>query len=200
MTSINSLRTQLTNDTSISPFQINVRATILMHLATDPQPENEVLITHLREDLPVEVLYDQEIIRGPSTLYRVLRDYLVFNGLQYAQHEGSNRIVMGLLGILYESEADKKKAYDAVMNCPTSASVAETSAGAMASTVRGAANPELRNGGNISHASSHLDTEMRRIAHHIAQRFKSDEKFSGKLGEDLNEAITSTLMLQMTMS
>ena len=30
---------------------------------------------------------------------------------------------------------------------------------------------------------------MRRIAHNIALRFRNDDKFSGKLGEDLNEAI-----------
>ena len=189
MTSINSLRTQLTNYTPISPHQINVRATILMHLSADPQPPNEVLITRLREDLPVEVLYDQENIRGPSTLYRILRDYLVLNGLEYSQHEGSNRIVMGLPATLYESEAEKMKAYEAVSSCTTSASVAETSVGAMAGSVRGAAISDLRNNGHASSASSHQDNEMRRIAHSIALRFRSDDKFSGKLGKDLNEAI-----------
>ena len=79
MTSVNSLRTQLTNYTPISPSQINVRATILMHLSADSQPSSEVLITRLREDLPAQVLYDKENITGPSTLYRILRDYLVLN-------------------------------------------------------------------------------------------------------------------------
>ena len=159
-----------------------------MHLSADPQPPSEVLITRLREDLPVEVLYDLEYIRGPSTLYRILRDYLVFNGLQCSQHEGSNRIVMGLPATLYDSEADKSKAYEAVASCATAASVAETSAGAMAGPVRGTANSELRSNGNASSASSHHDNETRRIAHSIALRLRSEDKFSGKLGEDLNEA------------
>ena len=59
----------------------------------------------------------------------------------------------------------------------------------MAGPVRGATISELRNNGNASSASSHHENEMRRIAHSIALRFRNDDKFSGKLGEDLNEAI-----------
>ena len=106
-----------------------------MHLSADPQPSSEDLIPRLREDLPAEVLYDQENIRGPSTLNRILRDFLVLNGLEYSQREGSNRIVMRLPATLYESEADKNKAYEAVLISASTASIAETSAGGMAGPV-----------------------------------------------------------------
>ena len=149
-----------------------------MHLSADPQPPSEVLIKRLRQDLTVEVLYDQENVRGPSTLYRTLRDYVVLNGLEYSHHGVNNRIIMGQPATLYESEADKSKAYESVASCATSASVAETSAGAMASPVRGTSNSELRSNGNASSASSHDDIEMRRIAHSIALRFRSEAKLA----------------------
>ena len=96
---------------------------------------------------------------------------------------------MGFPAIVFESKADKNKAYEAVLICTSTASVAEKSPGGMAGPVRGAASSEIRNNGNVSSTSSHQDNEMRRIAYSIALRFRSDDKFSGKLGEDLSEAI-----------
>ena len=159
-----------------------------MHLSADPQPPSEVLITRLRDELQVEVLYDQENIRGPSTLYRILRDHLALNALEYSQHEGINCIVLELPATLYESEIDNGRAYEAVACCVTTASVAATSAGAMAGPVRVVASLELRNNGNVSSSSSHQHNEMRRTSHRIALRFRSEDKFSGIFGEDLNEA------------
>lgn len=59
----------------------------------ESQPESEEGISCLQEDLPPSVLYCPELSNGPSTLYRLLKDYLALNGVPYNPHPSVRRII-----------------------------------------------------------------------------------------------------------
>lgn len=50
----------------------------------------------LWNDFPPQILFHQDIILGPSALYRLLCDYPVLNGSKYEQRPDTTRIVISL--------------------------------------------------------------------------------------------------------
>lgn len=63
--------------------QPDTKAALATVISYDPQSSNEDCVNNLRGDLPLEVLYSSELLKGPTALFRVLRDYLTGKGLQY---------------------------------------------------------------------------------------------------------------------
>ena len=81
MATLNGIRDALSSYDPRSMMQCDVKATIALHVMTEPQPDPNVCVSNLRADLPPEVLYAREMLRGPTVLYRPIRDYLVVKGL-----------------------------------------------------------------------------------------------------------------------
>ena len=107
MATLNGIRDALNAYDPRSMIQYDVKATLGIHVLAEPQPESDVCIGNLREDLPPEVLYSKEMLRGPTVLYRLIRDYLVVKGLTYTPHLTTNRISHGLVNMIYVDNSDR---------------------------------------------------------------------------------------------
>jgi len=98
---------------------------------------------------------------------------LLLKDLSYSQHESSQRVVWGLVGMFYTSEQEQTEAYQHLAQ-----HFAPTQSSSNTSSVP------------ITESFSSND-QSRRIAHSMATRFKSTDKFNGKLGEDIGEFINN---------
>ena len=168
------IREQLQEYNPVRSAIKDVKAAIALIVCADPQPGDENCVMQLREDLPPGTLYSQEMVNGPTTLYRLLRDYLVLKGCHYQQHPESNRISFGLPGTLYDNQVDRDIALQALRNAR--------------STITSNNQPEVVNNSRVTTMHEEPST---RVAHNMAVRFKGYEKFSGKMGEDLEEHINN---------
>lgn len=55
---------------------------LTLFVEAEPQLINAELISGLKEDVLVEMQFKPDILQGPFTLYRILRDYLVLKGFE----------------------------------------------------------------------------------------------------------------------
>jgi hypothetical protein len=149
--------------------QTEIKAVLAVYINAEPQiPDGECI--RLREDLPPSLLYSGKAVSGATILHRLLRNYLQLKGLFYTQSTESTRITYGLITMLYESQSDCDTALTLMRNAQPSTSDTVSSGSAV---------------NNITHAYSSEPSS--KIAHSMATRFKADQNFSGKLGEDLTE-------------
>ena len=85
----------------------DLKAALETNICIDPQPTNEEALENLQEDITVDTLYNEEILSGPTTLFRVLRDYLVHIGIPYKQHPKKNLLSLGIaLTFFYGEEQE----------------------------------------------------------------------------------------------
>lgn len=172
MVTLEAIRANLEGYRPSSSAQADVKAALATIIVQDPQPPAEDCIDALRDDLPPEVLYSKELLKGPTTLFRILRDYLTVKGLHYTAHARSNRIAYGLVDMFFTDIPDR-----IVANANLSASHSASTS------------PSINNSNQSSQPqSSHLSLDSK-IAHNIASRFKREERYSGKIGEDIKEVI-----------
>ncbi len=157
----------------------DVKSTLLSILKDDPQPSPDECITRVREELPVETLYDPDLLSGPATLFRILRDYLIIKEFVYQRDPSDVKIYMGLLFSFYNTPEEQNYARGVIrmLRRPILAEPAnETS--------------EPGSPGTKYHFitdHSRREDDERKTAHNMALRFKSDDKFSGKTGETIEE-------------
>ena len=168
MATLNGIRDALNAYDPRSIIQCDVKATLSIHVSADPQPDPDVCISNLREDLPPEVLYAKEMLRGPTVLYRLIRDYLVVKGLAYTPHPTSNRISHGLVNMIYVDNTDRILANQSLISPP----------------------PGSTQGSQQSFPQTN-EAPNSKIAHNISSRFKKDDRYTGKIGEDIQEAINN---------
>lgn len=71
-------------------------------------PDNEI-VKSLQIDLPSEMLYSSEMLKAPTSLYRIHKDFLVENCLPYNPHPNIGRISHALLETLYTDEWSREK-------------------------------------------------------------------------------------------
>lgn len=171
MVTLEVIRATLAGYRPSSSAQADVKAALATIISQDPQPSNEECINTLRDDLPPEVLYSTELLKGPTTLFRILRDYLAVKGLTYSPHPRSNRIAYGLVDMFFTDVPDR-----IIANANLSANHSSSTS------------PSVNHSNQSSQPTSHLGMDSK-IAHNIASRFKREERYSGKIGEDINEVI-----------
>jgi hypothetical protein len=147
---------------------------LAVYLNADPQMSDAECIAGLREDLPPSLLYSWKSTGGTTILHRLIRNYLQIKGAVYTQSTESNRITFGLVPMIYDSQIDQDAASTLLRSFTQSISD-------NASTGTG--------GGSMNIPRS--SEPVSRIAHSMATRFKTDQKFTGKLGEDLTEHINN---------
>ena len=171
MVTLEVIRATLDGYSPSSSVQADIKAALATVVSRDPQPSNEECINTLRDDLPHEFLYSTELLKGSTTLFRILRDYLVVKGLQYTPHPRSNRIAYGLVDIFFTDVP-----YRIIANANLSAYHSSSTS------------PSVNHGNQSSQPSSHLSMDSK-IAHNIASRFKREERYFGRIGEDINEVV-----------
>lgn len=62
------------------------KAALNIFINRDPQLGSEETTIDLRNELTVDLLFSNEIIRGPNTLFQILREYSVLKGFKYKRH------------------------------------------------------------------------------------------------------------------
>ena len=176
MPTLDNLRSQIVAYEPVSFAHKEFKAAVAAIMNSDPQPSNEECIQRVREEIPVECMFSRMNLTGPTTIYRILRDYLVLNGFQYSAHpQTSHRAIsMGIAHSLLEYDEDKNVAYQ---NWATRVGHPDNS-----HTTNNDGNHQGRNQNGM---------EERHIAHNLSNRFRKDDKFTGKLGEDIDEFIAN---------
>lgn len=61
----------------LSTHQADLKGVLEVTISREHQPPDEETVEELRVDLCVELLYTTELLKGPNTLFRILRDFLV---------------------------------------------------------------------------------------------------------------------------
>lgn len=96
-TQLASLKTILNGFEPYSVAGKELKSVLSLYMNMTPQPEKGQIISGLQDALPVETLFHHDIIRGPTVLYKVLRDYLVLQGHTYTAYPGKITLAMVLL-------------------------------------------------------------------------------------------------------
>jgi hypothetical protein len=178
MTSLASIRSQLAAYEPATNVQIGIKSALAMFVNAEPQLENDECISGIREDLPPNVLYSPDALQGPATLHRLLRHYLQLKNAVYTQHPENNRIIFGLISMIYNNESDCEVALNYLRSQRTSSN--------QSSIFQSSLEDGVQNALSIGEKSAG------RIAHNMATRFKlADDKFSGKLDENLTEYLNN---------
>lgn len=72
----------------------------------NPQPEKCKVISGLQEALPVETIYQNEVISCPTIVHRALCDYLVLNGHTYTMYSETNKLTYGIASSFFTDPED----------------------------------------------------------------------------------------------
>ena len=164
MVTLKAIKAALNGYRPSSSLQADTKATLVTVITQDPQHSNEEFINTLRDDLPPEVLYSTELLKGPTTLFHFLRDYLTVKCLDNSPHPRSNSISYGLVDMSFTDIPDRIIA-DANLS---ESHTASTSPSVNQSNQSG---PQIPHPGNDS-----------RIAHNIASDSREKSAIPVELG------------------
>jgi hypothetical protein len=90
----------------------SVKIAIGQYVNADPQLGPVEIKQGLSEDLPPSVLYSDEMLSESHVIYRILRDFFERTGAStYSPHANSNRIVWGIVKMIYTDTDDQEDAY-----------------------------------------------------------------------------------------
>lgn len=128
-------------------------------------------LSYLNGDLPLAFLYSQEIRKGPTTLFKVLRDWMILKGDIYKPWKETNNIpAVQLIGLFKDGD-------DKYMESENFYSSKESS-----------------RKDSCSSETPHTDINYGKImAHNISSRFRQRECFTGKLVEYKSEYIWNNI-------
>ena len=174
---LNAIQKDLASYDPYSSAHRELKAVLSYIINSDKQPRDNVeLMERLGQELPAEVLFSRENMSGPTTLFRIFRDYLVHHGFTYRKHPDSNRIISGLIHC-YLGDADNALALENyVKNSSHGTSERVT-------TIVEKKTEEQR-GPRFKDDEVH---DERRLVESISKRIDRDKKFSGKIGEDISQ-------------
>lgn len=88
---------------------INVKAALQFWVNSDPLTSTGECILGLNENGSVEIVFHNDFVHGPTTLYHLVRNYLVLKGFVYEMQAGTNRFPNEIAYILLDIEEDKVK-------------------------------------------------------------------------------------------
>ena len=152
----------------------------------DPQMSNEECIKCLRKYFPPNVLYNPDALRGPHLFHRIFRDFIVLKGITYRQGTLSNRTVHGVPGSFYDTAENKDQAINFISYITNVTHQVRTEGGQVSPQSTPSSNTTIHERHNASIVES-------KMSHNVATHIKSDDKFSGKLDENLKEYISNYL-------
>lgn len=157
--------------------QQRIKARLEVYVNAEPQLEPEEIVSSIREEFPPEILYSKGALSENHAIYTILRDYLVQNNMPYIPLPHKNRVIFGLANSLYDNQEDKDTA---VRHC------------------KGQFNQQPIDVHGDNQARYHDSNRQRttesnqvKLANHMSNRFKENDKYNGKLGENLSEAISN---------
>lgn len=88
-----SLRKSIAEFVLARGWSTNFTALLQMFTNMEPQVFNKISIIGLHEVLSVKKGFCDESTRDPTSLFRLLRNYLELKEFKYRQHSGNNKIM-----------------------------------------------------------------------------------------------------------
>ena len=79
MPTLENLKTMLNGYDALGIQSKELKSALLLYMKMSPQLEKTEVVISLRDDLPAETLSHRNIVSGPASLYKILRDYLELN-------------------------------------------------------------------------------------------------------------------------
>lgn len=177
MTSLASIQKSLSEHNPTSTISAECKAALSYYVHADPQLSDGEFIEELQQKLPVELLYCDKLLRGPTAIYRIVGGYLVVKGFNYEMAPGSNWLTRGLAKCFFNDKEDKQYAFRCLDNLRNSGHQPD------------AANPAAPQAAVILENNDLFDKN--KAAHDILQRFKKESLFTGKLGENISQFLAS---------
>ena len=166
---LSSIKTLLNGFEPQSVVGKEVKATLSLYINLEPQLSKAEVIAGLKEALPAEILFHNDVINGPTILFKILRDYLLLQDFTYTPYPNQIRISWGIANSFFDDRDDKELAI------------------ARLNSLRGNPRPPHPTP-SPSPSPNNIEEKERKLAHNISQRFKNvDDRFQGKSGEDIEE-------------
>lgn len=165
---------ELNGFTAVARIELEaIRDSVLVLITQDdPALTHGQVLTALREDISPAMLYSQEVLRGPHTIHRILRNLLSVLGEEYQQHPQSNRVAWGLPAQFFESEEDRNECYR---------QLERADGGAV-----GGAGVAVQQGGH-----QHIG-DAAKVVQAISMKFRmTKDKFEGKLGQSYDDVMAT---------
>lgn len=137
------------------------------------------IINALRKDMQPHLLYHPDVSSGRTTTYQFSKDYMELNDVSYTVHTSVCRASGGLVNMIYLEEADKSRTFALSENPSTSISTT------------------LPLTFYVRIYSSYFNHRLQRrlkgtkLVHGITKQLKKEDRFTGKIGEDVNEYIAN---------
>lgn len=148
-------------------FKEYMEATIYL----DPQPNDEDCIRLRQEDFLMQVMYNKEILRSTTIVFIILIEYLELKCLTYHSHSDTNRVKFGLIYMFLTREDEKQEDNSIYFACRTSQTDSTT-----------------QSSNNPTHFKKHQNGNDGGL-NHLCNSFQKDERFTGRIVEDINEWI-----------
>lgn len=89
------------------------KAALKIYIHADPRLSDEECILRLQLNLPVEILFQKDLLQRPSTLFCVPQEYLLFKRFNYKMTLETNHFTRGIAQSLFFDEKDRKLAVSA---------------------------------------------------------------------------------------
>lgn len=81
----------LLNDYCLVSQQIaKFKASLRIYVSPKPQPPHLQYIEGSQGDFSVKLLNSDEVLHGPTLLYQLLTDYIVYKKFEYTSHSANN--------------------------------------------------------------------------------------------------------------
>lgn len=128
-----------------------------------PQLQKGAIISGLQEALPVETLFQPEIISGLIILYKVIRDYLMLQGHTYNPYPGKHYKSYGVTNSFFTHPEDRDYAIESLIILRRT--VTADHSGASHSGISSTSTAQ-------SGYQNRMEDTERKLAHYVAQPFK----------------------------
>lgn len=143
-----------------------------VYVKAEHQRSNDEIISDIMQDLSAQLLYCEESIKRPITIFRLLRDYLILKGFGYIYDKEKQRVMYGLVNCFLDAEVDRAYVWQKSATIKTPVTI-----GSSVEVVI------------ICAPNDNRDTN---VGQNMAKRSEKYDKISGNLGEDINEPIATT--------
>lgn len=164
---------RLDNDTKDS-----LRSALLTCIG-DTETDAADLISGLREDFAPEELFGKETTTGAMVIQCYPKKYQTTDGIPYAPYPENPRITWGLVRQMYDSPAERERCYQQLRG-----------------KAKGHEEEDILQEGHGGSEPAGLSTKAR-ITTAVTSKFKQDgDKFEGKLGYSLYDAMAAYLKLR----
>lgn len=94
--SLNLVKRSLHGFNPTASLSVSAKAVLQSLVNFHPEPSNGECVNGFKEHLTVDLLFHEDLVHSITSLYRVLRDYLVSKGFSYQKHPNTHCPINGI--------------------------------------------------------------------------------------------------------